>query len=74
MGVKLGLSHCREECGLKVFESRMLRRISGPKIDEVTWEWRRLHNDELYDLYSFCSLSYDRSVASSKANSPQDAI
>jgi hypothetical protein len=30
----------------------MLRRIFGPKRDEVTWEWRRLHNKELYDLYS----------------------
>jgi hypothetical protein len=34
-----------------VFENRVLRRIFGPKRDEVTGEWRRLHNDELYDLY-----------------------
>jgi hypothetical protein len=35
-----------------VFESRVLRRIFGHKRDEVTREWRRLHNGELYDLYS----------------------
>jgi hypothetical protein len=42
----------REECRLRVFESRVLRRIFGPKTDEVTEEWRRLHNKELYVLYS----------------------
>jgi len=41
-----------EERRLRVFENRMLRRIFGPKRDEVTGEWRRLHNKELYDLYS----------------------
>jgi hypothetical protein len=35
-----------------VFENRVLRRIFGPKRDEVTREWRRLHNEELNDLYS----------------------
>jgi hypothetical protein len=35
-----------------VFENRVLRRIFGPKRDEATWEWRRLHNEELNDLYS----------------------
>jgi hypothetical protein len=35
-----------------VFENRVLRRIFGPKRDEVTREWRRLHNEELKDLYS----------------------
>jgi hypothetical protein len=35
-----------------VFENRVLRRIFGPKRDGVTWEWRRLHNEELNDLYS----------------------
>jgi hypothetical protein len=35
-----------------VFENRVLRRIFGPKRDEVTGEWRRLHNEELTDLYS----------------------
>jgi hypothetical protein len=41
----------REECRLRVFENRVLRRIFGPKRDEVTWEWRRLNNKELYALY-----------------------
>jgi hypothetical protein len=35
-----------------VFENRVLRRIFGPKRDEATGEWRRLHNEELNDLYS----------------------
>jgi hypothetical protein len=35
-----------------VFENRVLRRVFGPKRDEVTGEWRRLHNEELNDLYS----------------------
>ena len=35
----------------RVFENRVLRRIFGPKMDEVTREWRRLHNRELYPLY-----------------------
>jgi hypothetical protein len=42
----------REERRLKVFENRVLRRIFGPKRDEVTGEWRKLHNEELHDLYS----------------------
>jgi hypothetical protein len=42
----------REECRLRVFENRMLRRIFGPKRDEVTGEWRKLHNEELNDLHS----------------------
>jgi hypothetical protein len=37
---------------LRVFENRVLRRIFGPKRDEATGEWRRLHNEELNDLYS----------------------
>jgi hypothetical protein len=41
-----------EERGLRVFENRVLRKIFGPKRGEVTGEWRRLHNEELYDLYS----------------------
>jgi hypothetical protein len=51
MGVKLGRSHCREERGPRVFEKRVLRRIFGPKRDEVTVERRKLHNEELNDLY-----------------------
>jgi hypothetical protein len=42
----------REERKLRVFENMVLRRIFGPKRDEVTGEWRRLHNKELYALYS----------------------
>jgi len=42
----------REERRLRMFESRVLRRIFGPKRDEVTGEWRKLHNEELNDLYS----------------------
>jgi hypothetical protein len=37
---------------LRVFENTVLRRIFGLKREEVTWEWRRLHNGELNDLYS----------------------
>jgi hypothetical protein len=40
-----------EEYGLRVFENRVLRRIFGPKRDEVTGEWRKLHNEELHILY-----------------------
>jgi hypothetical protein len=42
----------REEQRLTVFENRVLRRIFGPTRDEATGEWRRLHNEELNDLYS----------------------
>jgi len=42
----------REEHRLRVFENRVLRRIFGPKRDEVTGEWRKLCNEELNDLYS----------------------
>ena len=52
MGVKLGISPIlREERGLRVFENRVLRRIFGPKRDGVTVECRKLHNEELNDLY-----------------------
>jgi hypothetical protein len=39
-----------------VFENRVLRRICGPNRDEVTGEWRKLHNKELHDLYSSPSI------------------
>jgi len=42
----------REERRLRVFENRVLRRIFGPKWNEVTGKWRKLHNEELNDLYS----------------------
>jgi len=41
----------REERKLRVFENMVLGRIFGPRRDEVTGEWRRLHNEELNDLY-----------------------
>jgi hypothetical protein len=41
----------RDERRLKVFENRVLRRIFRSKRDEVTGEWRKLHNEELHDLY-----------------------
>jgi hypothetical protein len=46
----------REEHRLRVFENRVLRRIFGPKRDEVTGEWIKLHNQELRDLYSSPSI------------------
>jgi len=42
----------RWEHRLKVFKNRVLRRTFGPRRDEVTWEWRLLHNEEPYDRYS----------------------
>jgi len=42
----------REERKLRVFENMVLRRICGPRRDDVTGEWRRLHNEGLNDLYS----------------------
>jgi hypothetical protein len=55
----VGLNGCetwsftlREEHRLRVFKNRVLRRIFEPKRDEVTGEWRKLHNKELYNLYS----------------------
>jgi hypothetical protein len=46
----------REEHKLRVFENRVLRRIFGPKRDGVTAGWRKLHNEELHDLYSSPSI------------------
>jgi hypothetical protein len=42
----------REEGSLRVFENRVLRRIFGPRRNEVTGDWRKLHNEERDDLYS----------------------
>jgi len=42
----------REERALRVFENRVLRRVFGPKREELTREWRKLNNEELRDLYS----------------------
>jgi hypothetical protein len=52
----------REERRLRVFESRVLRKIFGPKRDEVTGEWRKLHNEELHDLY--CSPTVEQVIKS----------
>jgi hypothetical protein len=46
----------REEHRLRVFENRVLRRLFGPKRDEVTGGWRKPHNKELHDLYSSPSI------------------
>ena len=45
----------RERHRLGVFEKKLLRKIFGPKRDEITGEWRRLHNEELYDLAKYHS-------------------
>jgi hypothetical protein len=47
----------REEHRLRVFENGVLRRMFGPKRDEVTGEWRKLHNEELHNFYSSSDIS-----------------
>jgi hypothetical protein len=47
-GCETWLLTLREECRLRVFENKVLRRIFGPKRDEVTREWRTLYSEELY--------------------------
>jgi hypothetical protein len=47
----------KKEYRLRVFRNRVLRRIFGPRRDEVTGEWRKLHNEELHDLYSLPSIT-----------------
>ena len=51
-GCETWLLTLREECGLWVLENRVLRRIFGPKRDEVTAEWRKLNREELNYMYS----------------------
>ena len=52
----------QEETKLRMFENMVLRRIFGPRRDDVTGEWRRLHNEELNDLY--CSHNIVRVIKS----------
>jgi len=52
----------REERKLRVFENMVLRRMFGPRRDDVMGEWRRLHNEELNDLY--CSSNILRGIKS----------
>jgi hypothetical protein len=59
-GCETWLLTLREERRVRVFENRVPRRIFGPKREEVTVEWRRLHNEELNDLY--CSPNIIRVV------------
>jgi hypothetical protein len=47
----------REEHRVRVFENRVLRRIFGHKRDVVTGEWRKIHNEELHNLYSYPDIS-----------------
>jgi hypothetical protein len=56
MGVKHGLLTVREEHRLRVFENRAPGKIFEPKRDQVTGGWRKLHNEELHDLYSSRSI------------------
>ena len=56
------VAQLREQCRLRVYEKRVLRRIFGLKRDEVTREWRKLHTEELNDLY--CSASIVRVIKS----------
>jgi hypothetical protein len=46
----------KEERRLRLFENRVLRRIFGPKRDEVTGEWKKLHNEELNGLFSLSNI------------------
>jgi hypothetical protein len=56
MRIMLSSLTLREEHRLRVFENRVLRRIFGQKRDEVTGGWRKLHNEELHNLYSSPSI------------------
>jgi hypothetical protein len=51
-----------EEHRVRVFENRVLRRIFEPKRDEVTGDWRKLHNEKLHNLYSSHECNYNDQV------------
>jgi hypothetical protein len=55
MAAKLSLLTLRDEHRLRVFENRVLRRIFGPKTEEVTGDWRKIHSEKLHNLYSLPS-------------------
>jgi hypothetical protein len=55
-GCETQLLPSRKERRLRVFENRVLRRLFGPKRDEVTGEWIKLHNEKLNDPYSFSTI------------------
>ena len=57
-GCETWLLTLREERRLRVFENRVLRRMFGPKRDEVTGEWKKLHNEELNNLYSLPNIGW----------------
>jgi hypothetical protein len=47
----------REECRLRVFENRAMKRVFGPKMEEVRGVWRKIHNEELHNLYASTVIS-----------------
>jgi len=61
-GCKIWSLTLREKCRMRVFETRVLRRIFGPKRNEVTRDWRKLRNEKLNDLY--CSPNIVRMIKS----------
>ena len=57
-GYETGFVTMQEERRLRMFDNRVLRRIFGPRRDEVTQKWRRLHNEELYNLQSSPNITW----------------
>jgi len=70
-GCETWLLTSREERKLRVFENMVLRRIFGPRRDEVTGEWRRLHNEELNDLWHVARMGEERGVHRVLAGKPE---
>ena len=68
-GCEIWLLTLREERRLRVFENRVLRKIFGPKRDEETVECRKLHNEELNELYSLPNVDQmEKNVMSGACN------